>query len=168
MNNFSYSKAPLSLRALISFFLVVVGVGYGLGLLNIYNNVGFSYTGVVVHYRGDAPPEFAMAKLVQEHHVHLFGMSILFLLIGYLFTLTSLPEVPKAFFVSAPFVGMILDFAGLWWMVFLSPVFAWFPIIFGGVMAISFFMLIARPLYEMWVLPIFVKKHGDNLPWHLK
>ena len=167
MTPFRYASASLSLRTLISFFLIIVGIGYVMGLVNIYNNVGFSFTGVVVHYKGDAPPEFALAKLVQEHHVHLFGLAIIFLLIGYLFTLTELPEFPKACFVAAPFIGMVMDFAGIWSTVFLHQSFAWLTVIFGAFMAVSFFMLIGRPLYEMWILPVLIKKFGEKLPWYL-
>lgn len=164
-----YHNAPLSVKVLITLFLLSVGMGYIFGLINIYNNVGFSYTGVVVHYRGDlkemtVPPEFAFTKLIQEHHVHLFSLSMLFLIIGTFFTFTNLPELAKAIFVAAPFVGMFFDFASLWLTVFSSPLFGWISIAFGGFMATSFFMLIGRPLYEMWILPIWKKKWDGNIP----
>lgn len=164
--------APLSRKCLFSFFLIFVGIGYLLGLANIYNNTGFSYTGLVVHYRGEAgeevPPEFASAKLVQEHHVHLFSLSMLFLMVGMIFSLTSLPETLKCIFISAPFIGMLLDFTGFWLLVFLSPVFAWGSMVFGGVMAASFFLLIGRPLYEMWILPLWRHKWGEEVPVFLR
>lgn len=170
---FGYDNARLSLKVLITVFLLFVGVSYVLGLVNIHNNVGFSYTGVVVHYRGDVnemtvPPEFAFSKLVQEHHVHLFSLSMLFFMVGVLFSFTCLPEFPKSLFIAAPFLGMFFDFASLWLMTFSAPLFAWFTMIFGGFMALSFFMLIGRPLYEMWVLPIFRKSFGERIPWCLK
>lgn len=172
MNKFNYAEAGLSLKVLLTFFLLFVAVGYVFGLINIYNNVGFTYTGIVVHYRGEesdpVPAEFAFSKLVQEHHVHLFGLSLLFLVIGYLFTLTNLPEKIKAPFVAAPFLGMFFDFASLWSTVFLSASFGWFSMIFGGFMALSCFMLIGRPLYEMWLLPAVQKTFGESTPWFLK
>ncbi len=168
-----YDKARLSLKVLITFFLMFVGASYCLALINIQNNVGMSYTGVVVHYRGDmnAPtdsPDLAFAKLIQEHHVHLFSLSILFLIIGLLFSFTTLPEFWKALFVGAPFIGMAVDFGGIWLTVFTSPIFGWLTVIFGGFMAASFFMLIMRPLYEMWILPIWEKKFNQNVPWYLR
>ncbi|MBI3306756.1 MAG: hypothetical protein HYZ84_02975 [Candidatus Omnitrophica bacterium] len=170
---FAYSNARLSLKALITIFLLFVAVGYIFGLINIYNQTGMSYTGVVVHYRGDLkemtiPPDFAFAKLVNENHFHVFGLSMLFFMIGFLFTFTSLPELPKAVFVAAPFFGMFFDFASLWLTVFSSSSFGWFSIIFGAFMALSFFMLIGRPLYEMWILPIWKHKWNENVPWYLR
>ena len=169
---FTYSNAHLSLKVLITIFLLFVGIGYILGLINIYNHTGMSYTGVVVHYRGAAgeetPPEFAFAKLVNENHFHVFALSMLFFIIGILFTFTSLPESAKALFVAAPFLGMFFDFASLWLIVFSAPLFGWFSIVFGAFMALSFFMLIGRPLYEMWILPVWKLKWGENVPWYLK
>jgi hypothetical protein len=173
LSDFNYAEARLSLKILITCFLVCIGISYIFGLVNIYNNTGMSYTGLVVHYRGDAkemtlPAEFAFSKLIQEHHVHLFGLSIIFLIIGFLFSLTSLPEPVKAPFVAAPFIGMFLDFAGLWSTVFVSAAFGWLSIIFGALMALSFFMLVGRPLYEMWALPAVKDMLGDNTPWFLR
>ncbi len=172
MTSFRYKDAGASLKVIISIFLLFVGLGYVLGLINIYNHTGMSYTGVVVNYRGEEgetmPPEFAFAKLVNENHFHVFALSMLFFMIGILFTFTSLPEVFKCGFVAAPFVGMFLDFAGLWLTAFSSPLFGWLTIVCGGFMAFSFFMLIGRPLYEMWVLPIWRLKWQDNIPWYLR
>lgn len=168
---FDYSTARPSLKVVITIFLLFVGIGYVLGLINIYNHTGMSYTGVAVHYRGapgeEVPAEFAFAKLVNENHFHVFALSMLFFMIGILFTFTSLPEFFKTLFVAAPFLGMFFDFASLWLTVFSSPLFSWFSIIFGAFMALSFFMLIARPLYEMWVLPIWKLKWKENVPWYL-
>ena len=165
--NFSYKHAPASIKLLTSTFLIFVALGYVLGLKNIHNNVGFSYTGVVVHYRGEGddamPPEFALAKLVHEHHVHLFSLSMLFFMVGGLFSFTSLKEPIKVLFIATPFLGMFLDFASLWLVALANPAFAFGTMVFGGFMAISFFMLLGRPLYEMWVIPVLEKIWGDKL-----
>jgi hypothetical protein len=137
------AEAQLSFKVLISSFLLAVGIGYLFGLVHIYTDVGFSYTGVVTHYRGGVkeltlPPEFAFAKLIHHHHVHIFGLSMLFVLIGVIFTLTQLPEWAKTIFVMAPFVGLFIDLTSFWLLVFVSPLFGWFSIIFGAFMGCSF------------------------------
>lgn len=165
-------EAPLSFKVLASVFLISVGIGYVFGLINIYNNTGFTYTGLVTHYRGEVeeevPVEFAVAKLVQEHHVHLFSLAMLFFLTGILFSLTYIPELVKAFFLVIPFIGMFLDFTSFWLLVFVSPLFAFGAMVFGGLMAASFFLIILRPLYEMWIIPIWRLKWGDHIPWYWK
>ncbi len=161
-----------SLKVLLSAFLLFVGLGYVFGLVNIYNNVGFSYTGVVVHERGDeseeVPVEFALAKLVHNHHTHLFSLSMLFFLVGGIFSFTRIPEKAKMFFIAAPFVGMFLDFSSFWLLVLQSALFAWGAVVFGAFMAFSFFLLIGRPLYEMWILPLWIRKWGTAIPWFLR
>ena len=168
------SEAAISFKVLASLFLLLVAVGYVFGILNIYNNTGFSYTGLVTHYRGDVkaltlPPEFAFAKLIHEHHVHLFSLAMLFFLVGAIFTLTGIPEPVKTVLIAMPFLGMLTDFTAFWLFVFVRPVFAFFAIVFGALMAFSFFLLIGRPLYEMWVLPLWVRQWGkENVPWFLR
>ena len=173
MRNFELSEANLSFKVLITFFLIAIAVGYIFGLIHIYTDVGFSYTGVVTHYRGEGgepslPPELAFSKLIHLHHIHLFSLSMLFILIGAIFTMTELPEFAKAIFVSMPFVGMFLDFTSFWLLAFASPIFAFFAMIFGALMAFSFFLIIGRPLYEMWILPIWHHKWGETIPWFLR
>ena len=168
------SEAGLSFKVLATGLLLAVGVGYVFGLIHIYSDVGFSYTGVVTHYRGEGaegeiPKEIAAASLVHVHHIHLFSLAMLFFLIGMVFTLTNLPEIVKAVFVALPYVGMFLDFSSFWLLVFVSPVFAAVAMIFGGLMAVSFFLIIGRPLYEMWILPVWEKRWGkENVPWFLR
>ena len=166
------SEANLSFKTLISLFLIAVGIGYIFGLIHIYTDVGFSYTGIVTHYRGTEesvlPPELAFNQLIHVHHIHLFSLAMLFVLIGSIFTLTNLPEIVKTIFVLMPFLGMFLDFTSFWLLVFKSPIFAAFAMIFGGLMAASFFLIIGRPLYEMWILPIWRNLWGSNIPRFLK
>lgn len=166
------SEANLSFKTLISLFLIAVGIGYIFGLIHIYTDVGFSYTGIVTHYRGTEesalPPELAFSQLIHVHHIHLFSLAMLFVLIGTIFTLTELNEFVKSIFVATPFVGMFLDFSSFWFLVFGSSIFAAFAMVFGAVMAFSFFLIIGRPLYEMWILPIWRKKWGGRVPWFLR
>jgi hypothetical protein len=168
------TDAPISIKVLVTLFLLVVGVGYVLGLTHIFLDVGFSFTGVVTHYRGDGgdlavPPELAFARMVHVNHVHVFSLAMLFVLVGTIFTQTRLPEWVKALFVAAPYVGMVVDFSSFWLLVFVSPLFAWLAMGFGAFMAVSFFLLIGRPLYEMWVLPVWQARWGkEGVPWFLR
>jgi len=173
MKNLKLSEANLSFKVLATFFLIAVAVGYVFGLIHIYTDVGFSYTGVVTHYRGEGgqpalPPELAFGKLIHLHHIHLFSLSMLFILIGIIFTMTELPEIAKVIFVSMPFIGMFLDFTSFWLLAFASPIFGFFSMVFGALMAFSFFLIIGRPLYEMWILSIWRHKWGENVPWFLR
>lgn len=162
------------MKTLITMYLLVVGVGYLFGLIHIYLDTGFSFTGVVTHYRGSekelsVPPDFAFANLIHVHHIHLFSLAMLFCITGIIFTLTTLPEKIKIVFVLIPFAGMLLDFTSFWLLVFASPVFGFFAMTFGGLMAATFFLVIGRPLYEMWILPVWQKRWpAGSIPWFLR
>lgn len=154
MNGFRYVTAPLSLKLVLSMFLIMVSIGYVVGLTNIYLKTNMSYTGVVSHYRGN-PEEMKFPKslgdLVQEQHVHIFGISMIFVLSGIVFAFTSLPEKVKAFFVVLPFASMLFDLGSFWLLRFVNASFGWLSIFSGGTMAVSFFLIVGRPLYEMWI-----------------
>lgn len=161
MNGFRYATSPLSLKLVLSLFLLLVSIGYLVGLINIHLKTNMSYTGVVSHYRGN-PEEMKFPKsfgdLVQEQHVHIFGISMLFVLTGVIFSFTSLPEKVKALFVTLPFAAMLFDLGSFWLLRFVSVAFGWLAIISGATMAVSFFLIVGRPLYEMWLQGKLTKK----------
>ena len=98
-----------------------------------------------------AAPDRGMsnAKRATTTHAHLFGMSVLFTLLGAVFLFTATARRTKAIAVSAPFVGMFLD-VGSWWLSILSPAWCWGIVAGGTILASSVLVLVARPLWEMW------------------
>ena len=98
-----------------------------------------------------AEPDRGMsaAKRATTTHAHLFGMTVLFGLLGAVFLFTGASPRTKAIVVSAPFVGMFLDI-GSWWLAILSPAFCWGIVAGGTLLAGSLLVLVARPLWEMW------------------
>ena len=52
MNNFKLSTAPKYMKITLSFFLLVIALGYFMGLLHVYDKTGLSYDGVVKHTIG--------------------------------------------------------------------------------------------------------------------
>ena len=154
MNGFRFATSPLSLKLVLSLFLIMVSIGYVVGLINIHLKTDMSYTGTVSHYRGNLEEmQFpkTLGDLIQEQHVHIFGIAMLFVLTGVIFSFTSSPEAVKAVFVSLPFAAMLFDLGSFWLLRFVSAAFGWLSIISGATMAISFFLIVGRPLYEMWI-----------------
>jgi hypothetical protein len=98
-----------------------------------------------------AKPDRGMStsKRATTTHAHLFGMSVLFGLLGAVFLFTNTRRGVKAFAVAAPFVGMFVDI-GSWWLSILSPAFCWGIVAGGAILAASTAVLVARPLWEMW------------------
>jgi hypothetical protein len=104
--------------------------------------------GLVVRY---AQPDRGMSpsKRATTTHAHLFGMSVLFALLGAVFLLTSARRPVQCVAVAAPFAGMFLD-VGCWWLALLSPSFCWGIVAGGAILAASVLFLVGRPLWEMW------------------
>ena len=154
MGTFRWSRAPLSLKLTVTVYLVTVSLAYIMGMVNVYNTTGLTHTGIVTRYRGNeeaAVAPMSFQELVQTTHVHMFGISLVLLTISLAFALTQLPERVKACFIVLPFVCLVVDFLSQWLLVYQSHQFAYVTSMSGLLLAVSFALLIGRPLYEMWM-----------------
>lgn len=91
----------------------------------------------------------SVKKLIRVSHVHLFGISFIFLLSGGIFVFSELPVKWRAILVLVPFIAMWVDI-GSWWFTKMAPLFAYTVIIGGVFMGLSFGAQIAISFYEMW------------------
>jgi hypothetical protein len=92
----------------------------------------------------------SIQALARVSHVHLFGMSFIFMLTGAVFSLSDTPRLLRALLIAAPFVAIWLDI-GSWWFTKWAPLFA-YTVIGGGVlMGLSLAGQIGLSLYEMWI-----------------
>ncbi len=93
----------------------------------------------------------SIGALVRSSHIHLFGMSIIFYLLGRIFLLTELPPLIKRTAVILPFVAIFVDI-GSWWFTKYAYVFAYTVQIGGALMALSFAFQSFMSLYQMWFM----------------
>ncbi len=132
----------------------------------------------VCHNAGSSLPDFSRLDIVQQQahpdtglsiasltkvsHIHLFGISFIFMLMGMIFVRSvGIAEWIKAVLVITPFAFLIVDVIS-WWLTKLNPVFAWITILGGfGYSLASTFMLFAS-LYQMWILPTRLKHRNDG------
>ncbi|RJQ77908.1 MAG: hypothetical protein C4519_12805 [Desulfobacteraceae bacterium] len=83
-------------------------------------------------------------------HIHLFGMNMIFILMGPITLLLNLSPNLKTWLIVLPFAGVLIDIAAMWLKGYLSPMFFWLHIP-GGVMFGAIFVFIAlRAFQEMW------------------
>jgi len=87
--------------------------------------------------------------LVGVSHVHLFGMSFIFILTGGIFAMSEVNIRWRALLVAIPFIAIWMDI-GSWWFTKVEPVFAYTVIIGGFLMGLSLAVQIFLSLYEMW------------------
>jgi len=94
-----------------------------------------------------------LGQLARVSHIHLFGISIIFLLTGGIFALSAIPVQWRLLIIVLPFVSIWADI-GAWWVTKYEAVFAYVVFIGGGLMGLALALQIFISLWEMW----FVRK----------
>ena len=83
-------------------------------------------------------------------HIHIFGMSAIFILMGILVLFLDVSQRIRIWLIVLPFIGIIIDLASVWLKLFAHPVFFWMHIpggvLFGMVFAIDAVLM----LRQMW------------------
>ncbi len=95
--------------------------------------------------RGPTVPDLARVS-----HVHLFGISIFFLLTGAIFALSRIAAWVRVTIVVLPYVSIVADI-GSWWLTKFFPVFGVVVVAGGALMAVSLAFQIFVSLWEMWL-----------------
>jgi hypothetical protein len=83
-------------------------------------------------------------------HIHLFGMSGIFILTGAVVMFLDIGTAGRAWLIALPFLGIWIDIASMWLRGFISPAFFWLHIPGGGLFGAIFVFVLIRGLYEMW------------------
>lgn len=91
----------------------------------------------------------SIKKLVGVSHIHLFGMSFIFVLTGLIFSLSEAPAMLRSVLLAIPFIAIWVDI-GSWWLTKYEPVFALSVIVGGVLMGIALAGQIGISLYDMW------------------
>ena len=88
--------------------------------------------------------------LVRVSHIHLFGITFVFFLIGLIFSHAYVrPVWLKCVIMGAPFVCLFIDVIS-WYLVKVYHPFAWVTMGAGGLMGMSFAVMWAISMYQMW------------------
>lgn len=99
-----------------------------------------------------AKPDTGMSlqTLVRVSHIHLFGMTFIFFVIGLIFSHAYVrPVWFKAAVIVTPFLMMICD-VGSWYLTKLNAGFAWLIILSGVVMGLCFAFEWFVSMYQIW------------------
>jgi len=105
------------------------------------------------------------ASLTRVSHIHLFGISFIFMFVGLIFTFaeTSTNKY-KCIAIGMPYIFLVVDILS-WWLTKLNPIFAWLVIFAGGGMAIAFAFMWTVSILEMWGFnKAFVNAEGERYP----
>jgi len=88
--------------------------------------------------------------LVRVSHIHLFGMTFIFFIMGQIFSHAYVrPVWFKSLVVVLPFIAISLDVSS-WYFTKIYKPFAWVVMLGGGIMALSFTFMGVVSMYQLW------------------
>jgi len=89
--------------------------------------------------------------LVRVSHIHLFGLTFVFFIMGTIFSHAYVrPAWFKCAVIAMPFLSLTLDI-GSWYFTKLYHPFAWVVMIAGAGMGLAFAFMWAVSMYQMWL-----------------
>ncbi len=94
----------------------------------------------------------SILQLARVSHIHLFGISIIFLLTGIIFSLSETPVWLRVSLVVVPYLAVLADIAS-WWFTKYIPIFGSIVVVGGAIWGAALACQILISLWEMW-LPI--------------
>jgi hypothetical protein len=157
MEQFNLNSLPSNFRRVLFFFVLVVSVGYGFGLRQLYISVGATPTNLEEHYVGNEADEDAEIMKFKKNekelltflHNHLLSLGVLLLLLTLLLYFADVNKKLKAFLTVEPFVSLIITFTsiyGLWngllWLKYITIISGvLFHISFAGILVILIYQL---------------------------
>lgn len=105
--------------------------------------------------------------LVRVSHIHLFGLTFIFFIVGFIFSHAYLrPLWLKHVIILAPFVGVTIDVLG-WYVTKVWTPFAWMVFIAGAINGMSFGIMWFISMYQMWLYKLpehLARRHDDHDP----
>jgi hypothetical protein len=93
----------------------------------------------------------SIEELARVSHIHMFGISIIFLLTGAIFALSETPVWLRVSLVVIPYVTIMMDIGSWWFTKYLDPAFAYVVIAGGAGMGLALAAQILIALWEMWI-----------------
>jgi hypothetical protein len=88
--------------------------------------------------------------LVRVSHIHLFGLTFIFFIVGFIFSHSFVrPLWLKSLIIAIPFAGVIADVLGLYVTKVFTP-FAWVVLIAGVFNGLAFAVMWVVSMYQMW------------------
>jgi hypothetical protein len=105
--------------------------------------------------------------LVRVSHIHLFGLSFIFFIMGLIFSHAYVrPVWFKCLVVAAPFVCIVADVSS-WYFTKLYHPFAWVVMGAGALMGMCFAFMWTVSMYQMWFSktpPLVEQRGGGDIP----
>jgi hypothetical protein len=96
----------------------------------------------------------SLLQLARVSHIHLFGISMIFLLTGAIFSLSGTPAWFRVTVVVIPYFAILMDIGSWWATKYFDPVFAYVVLMGGAFMGLAMACQIVVSLWDMWIGPL--------------
>ncbi len=155
------------IRLLYTQFLFLMLIGFLFSFFWAHSMTSLSPQGIADHYRGsDATfgEPMSFRELAEVTHFHLFTMPVVFMILVHVLYLTQASHAAQVWLTWLSFGGVALDLLSPWLISYVSPIFVLTMLAGDTLMMGSFLVMMAIPLYEMWILkqPLMAGKRGEE------
>ena len=105
-----------------------------------------------VHKVTGADTGTSITDLAETSHIHLFGVSIIFLLTGAIFAFSETPVWFRVCLVVVPYLSILMDIGSWWFTKYVDPAFFAYVVVVGGAgMGLALGAQILISLWQMWI-----------------
>jgi hypothetical protein len=105
--------------------------------------------------------------LVRVSHIHLFGLTFIFFIMGLMYSHAYVrPVWLKCTVVALPFVAIVLDISS-WYITKIFHPFAWVVLLAGSLMGLCFAWMWLTTMYQLWFSappPAVLQRMGGDIP----
>ena len=169
---------PLTGKVLVTMIIIMMsfGLSVALGQIIVHDiiptfwgdrkHITVDHTDIETHsdVRGDLFTDVPIEKKVTPFyqtdtfifalkftHIHIFGMSAIFILMGFLILFLDVSQRIRIWLIVLPFIGIIIDLASVWLKLYIDPVFFWLHIPGGVLFGTVFVVDTVLILWQMWI-----------------
>jgi hypothetical protein len=154
--SFRLRDADITLKLFITAFLVVLTIGYAIGLFFVEHQTSFTPRGVQEQFLGndESAQEIRYAKSANEMfvfmHNHILSMALVFLALSGIFYFTSTSGKLKRFLMLEPFLAILTTFGGIALVRYSSDAWSWLVILSGVSLFASYVVMVGMILWDLW------------------
>ncbi|PCI34980.1 MAG: hypothetical protein COB60_04545 [Flavobacteriaceae bacterium] len=139
---------PKEIKLLIGIFVLVLSIGFYMGLAFVHETTEGTPIGIEEQYLGNENDEDATVMkfkkkkqaLITMIHNHVISMSILFFVLSLLVSITSYNKNLKKYVMIEPFVSIVVSFGGIYFMWLGMTSLKYIIVVSGMLMTLSFVM----------------------------
>ncbi|HZS11793.1 MAG TPA: hypothetical protein VFA38_06060 [Nitrospirales bacterium] len=142
------------IRLVYTLFLMLMLAGFAFSFFWAHSMTGLTPQGIADHYLGSDTTfgePMSFRELAEVTHFHLFTMPVVFIILVHVLYLTTAAGWLKTTMTWAGFGGVMLDLISPWLISYVHPLFVLTMLTGDMLMLLSFLVMMAIPIYEMWI-----------------